>query len=82
MPIKPGTIYIAGEPEEIGTFPIRQEIEILPGDPPRSPYNHIFISSKGKIYKKKPLIGFRVFEKIGIAVVNPRGVLAGKNALL
>lgn len=30
--IKPGTIYMASEPEFVGAMPIRSEIEILPAD--------------------------------------------------
>lgn len=35
--IKPGTIYIASEPEYVGSFPVRQELEVLPASHPPTP---------------------------------------------
>ena len=41
-------------------------------------HNQIMINSRGKIYRKFRIIGFKVSEKIGIAIVNPRGIAKAK----
>ncbi len=41
------------------------------------------INSKGKLVEPPKLTGlFRVKEKIGIAIINPRGVLRGKKSTI
>lgn len=67
-------------------IPAKSEIEVLPADKPRRCYcNHrIVLDSRGKI-KKKPYefkLGFTVRETIGVAVVNTRGVAAGKKSII
>lgn len=49
---KPGVIYTAGEPEYIGTMPIRTDIEILPADEPgREPIGwKVYIRDGGEVY--------------------------------
>jgi hypothetical protein len=51
-------VLAQSEPEYVGKMPLRSDIVVLPADDP-------------KLLKK---IGFSVEEKIGIGVVNPRGV--------
>jgi hypothetical protein len=65
--------------EFIGVMPVRQDIEVLPADKPAglSANKHLKIGSHGRIYQKGK-IGWTVKEKIGIAIVNPRGVAAGR----
>lgn len=58
-------------------FPIRTEIEILPGDSPITPHAHsrIVINSKGKIIvKNNRVIGFTVKEIIGFSVINTKAI--------
>lgn len=65
-------------------IPIHQDIEILPADEPIQidVYDHIIITSKGKITKRRRGIGWTVKETIGIAIVNPRGVLRGSKSTI
>jgi len=81
-------IYGATDPEFVGVMPVRQDIEILPGDDLRINVNdHIVITSK-RVMTDKPLrgarlkLGWTVKEEIGVAVVNPRGVSAGRKSVL
>ena len=65
-------------------FPIRQEIEILPADPVKTARDSIIIDSDGNIGvdRRRLNLGWTVTETIGIAIVNPRGVAAGKKSVV
>lgn len=71
-------------------FPIRQDIEVLSADDPKgtelSIHDRLVINSKGQIEELpsfRPLIlGWTVKETIGIAVVNTRGVSAGRKSVI
>lgn len=81
--------YGAADPEFVGVMPVRQDIEVLPGDITAIHVNdHIVITSKG-IVTDKPLrgvrtlkLGWTVKETIGAAVVNPRGVARGRKSVV
>lgn len=71
-------------------FPIRQEIEVLSADEPKSIelsiHDRIVITSKGKI-EELPVIrpftlGWSVKETIGIAVVNTRAVASARKSIV
>lgn len=66
----------------MSVIPIRQNIEILPADEEPSAHDHLVITSKKKLRKGRFRIGFKVSEKIGIAIVNPRGVKSGSKSTL
>ena len=57
---------------------IRQDIEILPANEPKlnkGLHKQIVINSRGEAYhKQNRIIGWKVYETIGVAVVNPRGI--------
>lgn len=79
--LTPGTIYCTSDPEFVGVIPIRQHIEIIPGDTPVGKlfgHNVIVITSKNKIEKndstKSLLKGWTVTETIGVGIVNARAV--------
>lgn len=65
--------------------PIRQDIEVLPADKPKTrPHSaRVCLNQKGELEVKtfRISIGFKVSEKIGIAVINPRGVSAGSKTI-
>lgn len=67
-------------------FPIRQEIEVLPADEPRTIKfdEHIIITSKNKTLRANPnfVLGWTVKESIGVAVVNTRGVSKGRKSVV
>lgn len=89
MPLKPGEIYGVGDPEFVGNIPIRQEIEVLPADVPKETkiemHGWIIIDDQDEI-KIKPTapfkLGWIVSEVIGVAVVNPAGVSAGRKSVI
>jgi hypothetical protein len=56
-----GTVLATADPDFVGVMPVRQDIEVLPADSPRT------LS-----------LGWVIYELIGLAVVNPRGVAVGK----
>jgi len=53
-------------------IPIRQDIEILPADEPRSK-SPIIIDDKGEL-KQNKVTGWTVAENIGISIINPRAL--------
>ena len=58
-------------------FPIRTEIEVLPADKePDLEFDNdaVIITSFGQITQKPKTIGFFVYQKIGIGIINPRGI--------
>lgn len=82
-------IWGANDPEFVGVMPVRQDIEVLPGDITAIHVNdHIVITSKG-VVTDKPLrgvrtlkLGWAVKETIGVSVVNPRGVSKGRKSVV
>jgi hypothetical protein len=67
----------------IDTFPIRTELTVLPADEPKTSSfddDEIIISSDGDITENNHnvTLGWNVYEEIGIAIVNPRAVMAGR----
>jgi len=60
---------------------VRQDIEVLPADPVTNWEDRIVRTPRNTI-RDKNIIGFRVRETIGIAVVNPRGVARGKKSVI
>ena len=76
--------YLMGKAEYIGAFPIRQEIEILSADPKpiRAVNDHLKINSSGKARNKitQPF-GWTFQEKIGIAIINPRGIIKASKSI-
>lgn len=52
--ITPGTVYIAGEREYFGRFPVRTELTVITADEPA-----------------ERIVGFSIFEEIGIGAYNP-----------
>ena len=64
------------DPEFIGTMPIRQDIEILPADKPLKLKLDcmIMVDNRGKMSKHSFKLGWRVFEKIGLGIINTRGL--------
>jgi len=50
-------VFIMADPEFLGVFPIRQDIQVLPADDPSN-----------------LMIGFVVYEEVGVAVANSRAV--------
>jgi hypothetical protein len=74
-----------GKAEYIGAFTISQEIEILTADPKpiRAVNDHLKINSSGKARNKitQPF-GWTVWEKIGVAVINPRGIAKGSKSII
>lgn len=64
--------------------PIRRCIEVLPADEIPGIHDRlIVITSKGKLQKRPRRIGFTVKETIGVAIVNPRGVMkASKSTII
>lgn len=84
MPLKtyPNIIYGVSDPEFVGKIPVRTEIEVLSADESKNDiHDQVVITDSDEILKKGP-IGFRVFERIGVAVINPRGVTAGKKSVI
>lgn len=75
---------MSNEPEFIGSFPIRTDIEVLPADKPQTLklHNQVIITSKGKTRRKTKGLGWTVKEVIGISVVNIRGVKAGSKSVI
>jgi hypothetical protein len=76
-----------GEPEFVGEMPVRQDIEVLPGDEVTKigANDHIVITSKGVITDKpwrRFILGWKVKETIGRVVVNPRGVSKGRKSVI
>lgn len=67
------------DPEFFGVMPVRQDIETLPADKPiaLSANKHLKISSRGRVYQKGK-IGWTIKEEIGIAIINMRGIAAGR----
>ena len=71
-------------------FPIRQEIEVLPADEPKmieyGIRDRFVITSKGRLEElpeKAPFrLGWTVRETIGVAVVNTRGLMAGRKSVI
>lgn len=58
-------------------FPIRQEIEVLPGDPVIGPYDIITINSSGRINENQGrnlVLGWKITETVGIMASNARGI--------
>jgi hypothetical protein len=55
-----------------GSFPIRQDIEILPADPIDDLRCPLRVNSRGKMskYNGRLKLGWTVSETIGIAVIN------------
>jgi hypothetical protein len=81
-------IWGGADPEFVGVMPVRQDIEVLPGDETLIKANdNVFVTSKG-IVTDKPLrvrklkLGWTVKEVIGAAVVNPRGVSKGRKSVV
>ena len=64
------------DPELIGKMPIRQDIEILSADKPRKLTLDcmIVIDTRGKMSKNSFKLGWRIFEKIGLGIINPSGL--------
>ena len=64
------------DPEFVGKFPIRQDIEILPADKPKTIKfdSAVIVNSRGRMSKRSRLIGWTVYEKIGIGVINTRAL--------
>lgn len=83
MPLKtyPNVICGSSDPEFVGKYPIRTEIEVLAADPPPEIHDQVVITDNDEVFKKGPL-GFKVFERIGVAVINPRGVTAGRKSVI
>lgn len=72
------------------SFPIRQDITVLPADDSDEDkeFDHdaITITSRGELGEKtRPRnlkLGWSVYETIGVAIVNPRGCAAGKKSVI
>lgn len=64
------------DPEFVGKFPIRQEIEVLPADKPKTIKFDaaVIVNSRGRMSKRSRVIGWTVYEKIGIGVINTRAL--------
>jgi hypothetical protein len=67
-------------------FSVRQEIEILPADPVVSlrANAHMRINSNGKAGKRFETlkVSWTIEEVIGQAIINPRGIAAGKKSVI
>ena len=77
-------IYGVDDPEFVGKMPVRTEITVLPADTPKSPEwdDHIIVKPTGGLEINSPFLGFRVFEKIGVGIVNTRGVSSGRKSVV
>jgi len=83
--IPPGTIF-SGDDFYIDDIPIRQDIEILGPDIPKTEafdHNFIIIDPKKRIYQKtlaqrQLKLGWSVSETIGIMCINPRAITKAK----
>lgn len=66
-------------------FPIRTDIQVLPADEFAGVDEQVIITPKGKVQTNphRPLIlGWKVRETIGMAVVNARGVSKGRKSVV
>lgn len=66
-------------------LPIRQQITVLPADKVEDgPRLHkIVISARGKARVKQPFkLGWTVSEKIGVAIINTRGLKAASKSIV
>jgi hypothetical protein len=67
-------------------FPVRSELEISPAvlDKPVKANERMRINSNGKTYRSagRLKLGWTIKETIGQAVVNTRGVAAGKKSII
>jgi len=75
-------IYGSSDPEFVGVFPVRQDIEVIPGDPVPDVHDQIIITASDVCRKGLHHFGFTVSEDIGIAVVNVRGVLNANSEII
>lgn len=68
-----------------GSMQVRTEITVLSADEPRSVSleDLIVITSSNSVVKNiaSRLLGFKCYEKIGIAIVNPRGISQGRKSV-
>ncbi len=65
------------------TYPIRQDIEVLPADPQPEFDEHIIIRSDNSGPSPfRITLGWKVSERIGIAAVNTRGIAAGRKSVV
>jgi hypothetical protein len=80
-------VFIDGYSEFVGSFPVRQELTVLPADKPRDNHSHlhrIVINARGKaqIRRKPGALGWTVTEKIGVAIINPRALKSLKKSVI
>lgn len=72
------------DPKFYGKFPIRTEIEVLGPDKPMiiGMRNALIINCRGRMSKRSRFLGWTVSEKIGIGIINPRGIKAGSKSTI
>lgn len=60
----------------VGKIPVRTDIEILPADKPKTIKfdSAVIVNSRGRMSRRPRLIGWAVYEKIGIGVINTRAL--------
>lgn len=61
-------------------LPLRQEIEVIPGDPTVGPYDIITINSNGKVIENQGrnlVLGWKITEVVGVMATNVKGVIKG-----
>lgn len=80
-------VFIDGYQEFVGTFPIRQELTILPADDPKgdghSKLHRVIITARGKSMVRQPFrLGWTVSEKIGVGIINPRALKGLKKSVI
>lgn len=68
-------------------FPTRTDIEVFPTDEHTGSDEQVIVTSKGSVRtnpsRPRPLVlGWKVREIIGVAVVNTRGVSAGRKSVI
>jgi hypothetical protein len=83
--------YWSDDPEFVGAMPVRQDIVVLPADEPKYDAQYdvddqVIVTSRNAVGPKdkvgKLVLGWVVTETIGIAVVNSRGVAAGRKSTI
>lgn len=78
--------YWSSDPEFVGVMPVRQDIEVLPGDDFVPMHEYVVINGKDEmelyVPSKRLKLGWTVSESIGVGVVNTRGVTAGRKSVI
>lgn len=71
---------------ELDKIPVRTEITVLPADEPKVQASFeeavIIEPDNDEMGVPKKNIGFAVYEKVGIAIVNPRGLASAKKSVV